>query len=294
MTQNFYDLVTDFYEYGWGESFHFAPRHGKETFDQSIARSEQYVALRLGIKPGNKVIDCGCGVGGPMREIARFSGSQVLGINISDYQVDRANKLNVKYGMDGLCKVVKGDFMNLGFKDEFDAGYAIEATCHAPDKEVCFKSIYDSLKPGALYCTYEWCMTPKYDPKNAEHVRIRKGIEVGNALPDIPPTTYVVDVFKKVGFEVLEITDFGESNKHNPIPWYDTLAGRLTINNFRFTRVGRWLTHRMVSTLEYMRIAPNGSTDTAKMLNDTADALVEGGQAGIFTPSFFVLVRKPE
>ena len=27
MVNDYYDLVTDFYEYGWGQSFHFAPRH---------------------------------------------------------------------------------------------------------------------------------------------------------------------------------------------------------------------------------------------------------------------------
>lgn len=240
-----------------------------------------------------KVIDCGCGVGGPMREIARFSGSEILGINISDYQVDRANKLALKYGMDSLCKVEKGDFMQIQYKNHFDAGYAFEATCHAPDKVACYKSIYDSLKPGAFYCTYEWCVTDKYDPNNSEHVRIRKGIEKGNALPDIPHTSIVVNAFKEVGFEVLDTIDFGSANKQNPIPWYDTLAGRMTISNFRFTRAGRWLTHKMVSGLEYLKIAPEGSADTAKMLNDTADALVEGGQTGIFTPSFFVLCRKP-
>lgn len=71
---SYYHLVTDFFEYGWGESFHFARRHAKETFPQSIARMEHYVALRLGLKPGMKVLDLGAGVGGPMREIARFSG----------------------------------------------------------------------------------------------------------------------------------------------------------------------------------------------------------------------------
>ena len=28
----YYDLVTDFYEYGWGSSFHFAPRVPGESF----------------------------------------------------------------------------------------------------------------------------------------------------------------------------------------------------------------------------------------------------------------------
>ena len=43
---NFYNLVTTFYEYGWGQSFHFAPRHAGESFESSIVRLEYYVALR--------------------------------------------------------------------------------------------------------------------------------------------------------------------------------------------------------------------------------------------------------
>ncbi len=46
MVTSFYNLVTEFYEYGWGQSFHFAPRHQAETFESSIARQEYYVALR--------------------------------------------------------------------------------------------------------------------------------------------------------------------------------------------------------------------------------------------------------
>jgi sterol 24-C-methyltransferase len=38
----YYDLVTDFYEFGWGRSFHFAPRHRGETLEASLARYEFY------------------------------------------------------------------------------------------------------------------------------------------------------------------------------------------------------------------------------------------------------------
>lgn len=36
MVNDFYDLVTHFYEYGWGQSFHFAPRHRFESFEASV------------------------------------------------------------------------------------------------------------------------------------------------------------------------------------------------------------------------------------------------------------------
>ncbi len=44
----YYDLVTDFYEYGWGRSFHFAPRVPGESFRASLARHEHYLAHVLG------------------------------------------------------------------------------------------------------------------------------------------------------------------------------------------------------------------------------------------------------
>ena len=37
----YYDLVTDFFEYGWGRSFHFAPRVRGESFKESLARHER-------------------------------------------------------------------------------------------------------------------------------------------------------------------------------------------------------------------------------------------------------------
>jgi len=44
MVNDFYNMVTQFYEYGWGQSFHFAPRHKWETFAASIARHEFLLA----------------------------------------------------------------------------------------------------------------------------------------------------------------------------------------------------------------------------------------------------------
>jgi len=48
-------VVTDFYEYGWGHSFHFASRFKDEAFQESLKRSEYFMASKLGLKPGMKV-----------------------------------------------------------------------------------------------------------------------------------------------------------------------------------------------------------------------------------------------
>ena len=86
----------------------------------------------MGLRDGMKVLDAGCGVGGPAREIAKFSGVHITGLNNNDYQIERATKYAQKEGLTDQMSFTKGDFMQMSFQPEtFDAVYAIEATVHA-------------------------------------------------------------------------------------------------------------------------------------------------------------------
>ena len=58
-----------------------------------------------------KVLDVGCGVGGPAREIAKFSGVNIVGLNNNDYQIERATKYARKEGLSDQLSFTKGDFM---------------------------------------------------------------------------------------------------------------------------------------------------------------------------------------
>src|SRR3954467_5938364 len=125
MVNDYYDLVTDFYEYGWGQSFHFAPRHKGESFEASLVRHELYLAHVLGLRPGMRVLDVGCGVGGPMRAIARFSGATVVGANNNDYQNQRGTGKKGEARLADRCSFLKADFMRLPVDDaSYDAVYA--------------------------------------------------------------------------------------------------------------------------------------------------------------------------
>ena len=116
LVANYYSLSTDFYEYGWGKSFHFANRFRGETLEESIQRHESYLALKLNIKSGEKVLDIGCGVGGPLRRIAHLSGAHVTGVTISQYQIQRANNI-------GNFVLV---FINIFFDDDFNRFQAFQ------------------------------------------------------------------------------------------------------------------------------------------------------------------------
>jgi sterol 24-C-methyltransferase len=220
--------------------------------------------------------------------------AHVTGLNINEYQLERAKILNKRDGLEANCALMKGDFMNVQVPDNtFDAVYEIEATCHAPDKVPVYAEMYRILKPGSYFAGYEWCMTDKYDPNNELHKKVKYGIEIGNGLPPMPLASEFQDALRKVGFEIIELTDFGVTTQQNPIPWWDTLDGKLTLSGFRFTRIGRWLTAKFVATLESVGFAPKGSLEAALLLNRTANDLVDGGRLGIFSPTYFFLVRKP-
>lgn len=295
MVNHFYNLVTDFYEYGWGQSFHFAPRFKNEDFLQSIRRAEYYLALRMGVQSNYKLLDVGCGVGGPMRNISIFTGCKIEGITINQYQVNCGNRYNEEFGLANRCHSNQGDFQKLPWnEDTFDCAYQIEATCHSPDRVHTFKGIFKCLKPGGYFTGYEWVMTDRYDPNNKDHVRVKEGIEVGNGLPTLVHYDVIIQNLKDAGFEVIDSHDAnrGQFNA-NEIPWFETLKGQMSLSGFRMTHIGRMCTHAMVMLLETFMIAPRGSTKVSALLNATALDLVEGGEYGIFTPSFFFLARKP-
>jgi sterol 24-C-methyltransferase len=296
LTSQFYDLVTDFYEYGWGPSFHFAPQFRGESFAASIARQEHLIALRLGLRPGMRVLDAGCGVGGPMRAIARFSGASIVGISNSAYHVERAAEHNRQAGLDHQCALVHGDFLRIPEADgSFDAAYQIEATCHAPELVAVYREIHRVLRPGARFAGYEWCITPRFDPSDAEHRAIKRQIEVGNSVPELRTFDEALTALAAAGFEVECGEDLALAADPET-PWHLPLRGGrwYTASGFRASPFGRLVTHALVRGLETAGVLEDGASEISTLLRRTADALVRGGELGIFTPMYFTSARKPE
>jgi sterol 24-C-methyltransferase len=107
----------------------------------------------MNLKPGMRVLDVGCGIGGPAREIARFADVNVVGLNNNQFQVNKARQYTAKAGLSDQVTFVKGDFMKLSEQfgeNSFDAVYAIEATVHAPTFEGVYGEILKVLKPGGI------------------------------------------------------------------------------------------------------------------------------------------------
>ena len=289
---HYFDLVTDFYEFGWGPSFHFAPRRRGESFKESLSRWQRFLADRLALKPGMRVLDIGCGVGGPMAALARYAGASFVGLNNNAYQIERA-KTHTR-DVRSLCSFIHGDYMQIPDGDDrYDAAIAIESMPHAPDKTAAFREAFRVLRPGACFAGFDWCLTEDFDPGNAEHMRIKEGIMEGNALPDIPLAHEIDTALRTAGFELVESDDHASASDPTT-PWYRALQGRdLSFRSLPRTPIGRALTNLVLRVGEKLRVFPDGTVAVSSLLNRTADTLVESGKAGIFTPLFFFLARKP-
>ncbi|KAL7621611.1 Delta(24)-sterol C-methyltransferase [Parahypoxylon ruwenzoriense] len=317
LTRHYYNLATDLYEYGWGQSFHFCRYSIGETFYQAIARHEHYLAHQIGIQEGMRVLDVGCGVGGPAREIAKFTGCHVTGLNNNDYQIQRATHYAAKEGLSKQLTFIKGDFMvgpqvpspepswlvasQMDFPDNsFDAVYAIEATVHAPKLEGVYSEILRVLKPGGIFGVYEWLMTDDYDNNNLEHREIRLGIEQGDGISNMVKISEGIEAMKIAGFQMLHHEDLAD--RPDPIPWYWPLAGNWKyIQSIfdaptiaRMTWWGRMLAHNFAGALELTGLAPAGTKKTADSLARAADCLVAGAEKHLFTPMYLMVGKKPK
>ncbi|KMP03222.1 sterol 24-C-methyltransferase (Delta(24)-sterol C-methyltransferase) [Coccidioides immitis H538.4] len=300
LVNSYYDLATDIYEEAWAQSFHLCRFAIGEPLQQALARHEHYLAYRINLSPDMHVLDVGCGVGRPAREMATFTGCNVVGLNNNGYQIQRAKAHAERERLSHKVSFVKGDFMHLEFpENSFDAAYAIEATVHAPSLQGVYEQIYRVLKPGGTFGVYEWVMTDKYDDSDSRHRAIRLGIERGNGIVSMKTRKHAVDAIRSVGF----VLDYEEDLAVYPdeIPWYAPLAGEFRsggtlwerLTALRLTWMGRMAMSRLLGVLEGIRLAPPGTVETMNELSQGAEALVSGGREGLFTPMYLMVAKKP-
>ena len=297
LVKEYYEVCTEFMVFGWSESLHFAPLSPRLSLEESQIRHQRSIIESLELEPGMRVIDVGCGIGGPMRRVVREAGVHVLGVNINEHQLSRAKALNDDAEISHMVDYLGASFMDMSAIADgtFDRGYAIESTCHAPDKEGAFAEIFRVLKPGALFWGQEMCMTDVFDPGDRRQQAIKAELKRGIALREIATTGEVNQALEAVGFELVEHQDHGVAQPGASTPWYQPMLSYRGTRRGSISRspLGRRALITGAHLAEWLRILPEGSASVISMMDRTARAYVAGGQTGIFTPLYCFLARKP-
>lgn len=159
----------------------------------------------LPIESGDRLVDIGCGLGGPARYLAKRFSCRVEGIDITEPFVVAANKLSSLVGMQDSVDCRHGDGQRLPYEDGvFDGGYAQHVTMNVPDRAEFFGEAYRVLKPGAFFALTEHGLGDVGDP----HHPVPWSEDGSGAYLMRPSDT--IATLEAVGFSRVVVTETGK------------------------------------------------------------------------------------
>ncbi|KAJ1438734.1 S-adenosyl-L-methionine-dependent methyltransferase [Sesbania bispinosa] len=151
------------YECVYGQGF--VSTGGLETTKELVAK--------LGLKPGQKVLDVGCGIGGGAFYMAENFDVEVVGIDLSINMISLAieGAIGLKYTVEFEC----ADCTRKTYPEKtFDVIYTRDTLLHIKDKPALFRSFYKWLKFGGTLIITDYCKSVgSLSSEYAEYIRKR-------------------------------------------------------------------------------------------------------------------------
>jgi cyclopropane-fatty-acyl-phospholipid synthase len=147
-----YDVSNRFYEMVLGPSMAYTcacyPSEDA-TLEQAQDYKHDLVARKLGLQPGMRLLDVGCGWGGMVRHAAKNYGVSVLGVTLSAEQARWASERNTAEGLDHLVEVRHLDYRDVT-ETGFDAVSSIGLIEHVgvDNYPAYFRFLRSRLRPG--------------------------------------------------------------------------------------------------------------------------------------------------
>ncbi len=109
-----------------------------------------------GLSEGMRVVDVGCGIGGPARALAHSFGCTVVGVELTEAFCAAATLLNERTGMAHRVTIRRGSALNLPLEDDScDVAWMQHVGMNIPDKESLYRELARVLRPGGRLALYE-------------------------------------------------------------------------------------------------------------------------------------------
>ncbi len=187
-------------------ALHFGYYDEKATkHADALYRVNEVLADWANIKPGDKVLDAGCGLGHAAIWLAKARGALATGISIVKQQTDKATQY-AKEADAANAVFVHSDYLHTPFPDEsFDVVWCIESVCHALDKSLFYKEAFRVLKPGGRLVMADSFRGGR--PMTPANEKLLKQAFSGWEIHDVDTPEEHTNHAKQAGFVSVEIKD---------------------------------------------------------------------------------------
>jgi cyclopropane-fatty-acyl-phospholipid synthase len=222
-----YDLGNDFYSLWLDDTMTYSSalfETGQESTE--AAQRAKYAALadKIGVKPGDHLLEIGCGWGGFAEYAAKERGARITGLTISREQHDYAVARMERQGLSDRVEIRMQDYRET--EGQFDGIASIEMFEAVGEKywPVFFSTVRDRLKPGAVAALQ---IITVQDARWQVYKRgvdfIQKYIFPGGMLPC--PSVLHQQV-EAAGLQFTGSHEFGESYSQTLRRWHETFNER--------------------------------------------------------------------
>lgn len=222
-----YDLGNEFYALWLDDTMTYSSalfETGQESTE--AAQRAKYAALadKIGAKPGDHLLEIGCGWGGFAEYVAKERGCRVTGLTISQEQHDYAVARMERQGLSDLVEIRLQDYRDV--RGQFDGIASIEMFEAVGEKywPTFFSTVRDRLKPGASAAMQ---IITVQDARWKVYKRsvdfIQKYIFPGGMLPC---PSVLRDQVERAGLTFAGSHEFGESYSQTLRRWHETFNDR--------------------------------------------------------------------
>jgi cyclopropane-fatty-acyl-phospholipid synthase len=223
-----YDVSNAFYELWLDPEMVYTCSYFTD-WDNDLAQSQldklEMVCRRLRLKPGETVLDMGCGWGAFSIYAAKNYGVKTYGVTLSEQQVAYANEKIKRLGLQDQCTIELKDFAQIEGAERFDKAAAIGMIEHVGLKNfpTYFGTVHRVLKPGGLFLHHGITRPGKHATKRkkrAEFAALTKYIFPGGELDSISGN---LTALERHGFEVHDVEAWREHYMRTCKFWHDKL-----------------------------------------------------------------------